>query len=107
MKTYYVYILKCADDSHYTSITSNLSKRLEEHQSGKRIFTRDRRPVQLGFYETFDNLSTAISAELEIKSWPSVRKDALIGEKDSISKLPMRKPPRRKRMKKNQLAFQL
>ncbi len=107
MKTYYVYILKCADDSHYTSITSNLSKRLEEHQSGKRIFTRERRPVRLAFYETFNDISAAISAELEIKSWPSVKKEALIGQEEPISKLPKPKPSRRKRAKRNQLAFQL
>jgi len=107
MKTYYVYILKCADNSHYTSITSNLSKRLEEHQSGKRIFTRERRPIRLAFYEAFDDISTAISAELEIKSWPSVKKEALIGQEQPLSTLPKQKTSRRKRAKRNQLAFQL
>ncbi len=78
MKTYSVYILKCADNSHYTSITCNLSKRLDEHQLGKRNYTRDRRPVQLAFYAEFPDISTAVSSELEIKSWPYAQKEILI-----------------------------
>ena len=34
MKTYYVYILRCSDETYYTGITSNLSKRVQEHQTG-------------------------------------------------------------------------
>jgi len=106
MKTYYVYVLQCADGSLYTSITSDLEKRLEQHQSGKRIYTRDRGPVQLAFYETFDDISTAISAELEIKSWPRVKKEALIGRKHKPT-LPKKKPSKRTLLRRNQLAFQL
>ncbi|MBT8301560.1 MAG: GIY-YIG nuclease family protein [Maribacter sp.] len=41
MKLYYVYILQCSDGLTYTGITNNISRRIEEHQSGisKSCFT--------------------------------------------------------------------
>ena len=52
MKTYYVYILKCSDNTYYTGFTSNLDNRLFEHQSGKHkdSYTYTRRPLELVFY---------------------------------------------------------
>jgi len=34
MKYYYVYILKCADNSYYTGVTNNIERRIAEHNSG-------------------------------------------------------------------------
>ena len=102
MKTYSVYILKCADNSHYTSITRDLSKRLDEHQQGKRNYTRGRRPVQLAFYKEFSDISTAVSSELEIKSWSRIKKEALIQGEKRIPKLLGKRV-----LRKNQLLLQL
>ena len=80
MKAYYVYILKCADGTYYTGITSNLSKRIEEHCIGKypESYTYKRRPLKLLFYAEFTNPAIAISLEKQIKKWSQAKKEALI-----------------------------
>ncbi|WP_350355185.1 GIY-YIG nuclease family protein [Leeuwenhoekiella parthenopeia] len=47
MKTYFVYILKCSDDSFYTGVSSNLDLRVDQHNSGLRSdsYTFKRRSV--------------------------------------------------------------
>ena len=51
MKIYYVYILKCKDESYYTGFTSNLEERINQHNNGKHkdSYTYKRRPVELVF----------------------------------------------------------
>ena len=80
MKTYYVYILKCSDDTYYTGITSNLDKRVIEHNSGKHkdSYTHLRRPVSLVFYAEFTEPTKAIETEKQIKKWSKAKKEALI-----------------------------
>ena len=65
MKVYYVYILECADSTYYTGITSNLTKRFEEHITGKHrdSYTYSRRPLNLVFYAEFTNVEIAITTE--------------------------------------------
>ena len=90
MKTYYVYILKCSDNTYYTGITSNLSKRLIEHKTGKHIesYTYSRRPLSLMFYADFTNVSLAIDSEKQIKKWSRAKKEALInGDFDKLPNL--------------------
>ncbi len=80
MKTYYVYILSCSDGSYYTGVTSNLTKRLEEHQHKKHrnSYTATRLPVKLAFFCTFTEITIAISTEKQIKKWSRAKKEALI-----------------------------
>jgi len=80
MRIYYVYILKCADNSYYTGITSNISKRLEEHQTGRYpdSYTFYRKPLQLAFYAEFTHPEIAIETEKKIKKWSRAKKEALI-----------------------------
>ena len=80
MKIYYVYILKCNDNSLYTGVTSNLARRMVEHTSGKDpcSYTFNRRPLELMFYEEFTEIELAISTEKQIKSWSRAKKKALI-----------------------------
>ena len=49
MKFYFVYILKCADLSYYTGMTSDIEKRITQHKEGKTFdgYTLTRRPVEL------------------------------------------------------------
>ncbi len=78
-KTYWVYILKCSDGSYYTGSTSNLEKRISEHQNGLiKGYIFRRLPVELVFSEYFEDVYYAISAERQIKSWTRVKKEALI-----------------------------
>jgi putative endonuclease len=88
MKTYYVYILKCTDDTYYTGITSNLEKRILEHQVGKHIdsYTYSRRPIKLMFYAEFTEPEFAIKTEKQIKKWSRAKKEALIN--NEFDKLP-------------------
>ncbi|WP_029035313.1 GIY-YIG nuclease family protein [Salinimicrobium terrae] len=80
MKLSYVYILKCTDDTYYTGITSNLQKRLVEHQSAKypESYTAKRLPVELVFYAEFTDINIAILQEKQIKSWSRAKKEAAI-----------------------------
>jgi len=70
MKIAYIYILKCADNTYYTGVTTNLEKRLEQHQSGfhKDSYTHNRRPVTLAFHATFTDINQAIEKEKQIKN---------------------------------------
>ena len=79
MKFYYVYILKCSDGLLYTGITNDLSRRIIEHNKGnkKTSFTYNRRPVELIFYQEFNNVNQAIYFEKKIKKWSANKKLAL------------------------------
>ena len=80
MKSYFVYIVKCNDDSYYTGISNNPEKRVWEHNEGlsESSYTFSRRPVQLVFTAEFNNVYDAISAEKRIKGWSRKKKEALI-----------------------------
>lgn len=79
----YVYILKCKDDTFYTGWTVNLDKRIQTHNAGKASkYTRARLPVQLIYFETFENKIFAQKREYEIKQLSRPQKISLI---ESIS----------------------
>ena len=79
MPLFYVYILKCNDDSYYTGQTDNLEKRLWEHNVGKFDgYTSTRRPLDLVYSEGFYTREEALAAERKIKTWGRRKKDALV-----------------------------
>jgi putative endonuclease len=71
MNDWFVYILRCADDSLYTGITTELDRRVAEHNDkNKKLgarYTRSRQPVTLIYHETFESRSLASKREAEIK----------------------------------------
>jgi putative endonuclease len=69
MASWYVYMLRCADDSLYTGITTDLERRTQEHNHGRAgaRYTRVRRPVKLVYSETLASRSDAASREAAIK----------------------------------------
>ena len=74
--TWYLYILRCADGSLYTGITTDVERRLEEHRSGKGAkYTRGRGPLELVYQETCGIHSDALKREYAVKQL--VRKDKL------------------------------
>lgn len=79
MKSYYVYILRCHDNTFYTGITKDLSKRLEEHNHSERgaKYTRYRRPVTLMYHEHYEDKSNALKREIQIKKLKRCEKEAL------------------------------
>ena len=66
---YYVYMLECADGTLYTGITTDLARRVEEHNSSDKgaKYTRVRRPVKLVYSETHEDRSGASRREYQIK----------------------------------------
>lgn len=77
---YFVYILKCADDSLYVGSTNDLEKRVKQHNNLKSgaHYTKIRRPVKLLYSEKFETFNEARKRENEIKSWRREKKLALI-----------------------------
>lgn len=65
---YYVYILRCNDGKKYYGSTNNLAKRFDNHRKGYVTSTKQRRPVELIYFEEFDNRSEAFKRELQLKS---------------------------------------
>ncbi|WP_064966292.1 GIY-YIG nuclease family protein [Tenacibaculum ovolyticum] len=88
MNLYYVYILKCSDNSYYTGFTSDIKQRLIEHKEGKypESYTFKRRPLELVFYCEFTNAELAIEKEKQLKKWSKIKKEALIN--NEFEKLP-------------------
>jgi putative endonuclease len=80
MKTMYVYILHCSDNTYYVGVTNNLEIRLEQHQQGINpgCYTFSRRPIKLSYYELFNSPEKAIQFEKKIKKWSRLKKEALI-----------------------------
>ena len=76
MKFYFVYILLCNDNSLYVGITSDIERRVLEHNEGKysEAYTHSRRPVTLLFYQDFTEPSQAIEYEKKIKKWSRAKK---------------------------------
>ncbi len=82
MKNYYVYIVKCSDNSYYIGVTNNVERRLNEHNLGKDVkaYTFSKRPVKLVWFEIFSEINEAISREKKIKGWSRKKKEALINQ---------------------------
>jgi putative endonuclease len=77
--SFWVYILRCADDSYYTGHTDNLEKRIAEHQAGEvKGYTVTRLPVTLVFAEQFSSREEAFASERQIKGWSRKKKEALM-----------------------------
>ena len=77
--TWFVYILRCADDSLYTGITTDLNRRCEQHNAGTASrYTRSRLPVRMVYQEIQATRSLALKRELEIKAMSRKVKESLI-----------------------------
>ncbi|MCD6399457.1 DUF1156 domain-containing protein, partial [candidate division WOR-3 bacterium] len=66
--TYWVYVLKCSDNSFYIGQTNDIRKRFEDHTMGKVSWTKSRLPVSLIYYESFQNREDAVRREKELKT---------------------------------------
>lgn len=81
---YYFYILRCSDDSLYSGITTDLKRRIKEHNSdGKKgaKYLRAKKPVKLVYFEKFKDRNSALVREAEVKKLPKPLKEILIKEK--------------------------
>lgn len=77
----FVYILECADNTLYTGWTTDLSKRLRQHNLGTASkYTKVRLPVKLVYFEEVANKSLALKREYAIKSLSRTQKLNLINK---------------------------
>jgi predicted GIY-YIG superfamily endonuclease len=78
---FWVYLLRCADQSIYTGHTDDLERRLAQHASGEfGGFTAERRPVEPIWAQEFPTREDALSRERQIKNWSRAKKLALASE---------------------------
>ena len=81
----YVYILRCNDNSLYTGWTNNLEKRLKVHASGKGAkYTKARLPIELVYFEEFEDKIEAMRREYVIKQLTRKEKLILIEKFNSL-----------------------
>ncbi|MEM7291910.1 MAG: GIY-YIG nuclease family protein [Pseudomonadota bacterium] len=81
MNNWFVYILRCADNSLYTGVTTDVERRLAEHNDDNRLgarYTRARRPVSLIYQEAQPNRSAACRREAEIRKLTKREKETLV-----------------------------
>lgn len=80
---WYLYILRCGDDTLYTGITTDVARRFAAHQEGKGAkYTRGRGPLTLVYQEICGTHSQALKRELEIKALSRQEKLTLLGQKE-------------------------
>jgi putative endonuclease len=94
----WVYILRCSDGSYYTGYTTDLERRVAEHQAGEGgEWTKRRLPVELVYSQEMASEDEAFRAERQIKGWSRAKKEALMaGEWDLLhwlAKKPKYRPP--------------
>ena len=77
----FVYVLKCSNGKYYTGSTTNLEKRLWQHQNGEGSnFTKAHLPVELVYVEEFERIDDAFYREKQIQGWSRKKKEALIAK---------------------------
>ncbi|MEA9981051.1 GIY-YIG nuclease family protein [Herbaspirillum sp. RTI4] len=91
---FYVYLLRCSDDSYYVGHTDKLESRIAQHQSGSIAgYTAKRRPVTLLKAEDFPTREEALAGERQLKGWTRAKKEAWITD-DFMSLKRLAKKPR-------------
>lgn len=81
----YVYILKCSDNTLYTGWTNNIEKRIKTHSKGKGSkYTRVRLPIELVYFEEYEDKISAQKREYAIKKMSRKEKMALFSDFDKI-----------------------
>lgn len=80
MGSWYVYLVKCRDGTFYTGITTDIARRLEEHNRGIGArYTRGRRPVKLVYWESLADRSHAATREYALKQLSHAEKASMAG----------------------------
>ncbi len=87
--SFWVYILRCADNYYYTGHTDNLEQRIVEHQNGLcGGYTAGRLPIELVFSQECSTRDEALAAEQQIKGWSRKKKEAMMrGDWAEVSRL--------------------
>ena len=81
----FVYLLRCNDDSLYCGWSSDLSKRVKVHNTGKGAkYTKARLPAELVYFEVYEDKIIAMKREYEIKQLTKLQKERLINGVEDI-----------------------
>ena len=84
-KTWYLYILRCGDDTLYTGIAIDVQRRLADHRAGKGAkYTRGRAPLELVYEEKCGTHSDALRRELEVKALKRLDKEKLLQDMKDV-----------------------
>jgi len=84
-KRFFVYMLQCKDDTFYIGYTTDLERRVEEHNTSPKgaKYTRGRRPVKLAYHVACDTRSDAMKKEAQLKRLSRLQKEMLVDRLDS------------------------
>ncbi len=88
--SFFVYILRCSDNSFYVGHTDDLDKRIAEHKSGafENSYTETRMPLTLVYAQELPTRDEALQREMQLKGWSRKKKEALIaGEWNELVRL--------------------
>jgi putative endonuclease len=76
---WFVYVIRCADQSFYTGVTTDAERRIDEHNDGSGArYTRARGPVELVYLERVKDRGSALRREHEIKRMTAAGKRAMV-----------------------------
>ena len=91
----YTYILECSNGAYYVGSTTDMERRLEEHQAGLGgKYTSSHLPVKLVYWEEYQTIEEAFERERQIHGWTRAKKQALInGDAESLIRLCKRNGP--------------
>lgn len=80
--TWYAYFVRCNDNSLYAGITTDVARRVEEHNSSKlgAKYTRNKRPVELAYATSVENRSQACKLEYALKKLSKAEKEQLVAQ---------------------------
>jgi len=83
--SWYVYMLRCRDNSLYTGYTNDVKRRESVHNTGKGAkYTKSRLPVKLVYFEEYPEKSQALKRECAIKKLTKPQKEQLISGKEQV-----------------------
>jgi len=79
-KTWFTYMVRCNDNSLYTGVTTDLTRRVNEHNSKSKgaKYTRNKQPVVLVYHKAQDNRANACKYEYTLKKLPKNKKEQLV-----------------------------
>jgi len=79
--TWFLYLIRCNDGALYTGISTDVDRRLAEHQSGKGAkYLRGKAPLTLAFQQEMGSRSSALIAEASIKKLSKADKELIISQ---------------------------
>lgn len=87
MADHQVYLLRCADGTYYTGYTTDVERRVAEHNAGDGAkYTAGRTPVELVHVEDHPSRSAALAREHEIKTLSRDAKQRLVASSGAVER---------------------